>query len=159
MGSFKFKGGVILSAYCRLDKLYESLEKTNDVIVVDAPFLKATKALTYIDNDQFCWIALNKKAISSVREELCILQEEKAHYDVGIIPNNYLSNSYSDRIVRERNEYKAKRKAVETLIPKEKLLNVMKELPTIYIEALADAFDVTSDFMADALKIYGYDIF
>jgi len=146
-----------LSAYSRLDKLYESLNNARDVVVVDAPFLKGTKALTYIDDDQFCWIGINQKAISSVREEICTLQEEKAHYEVGIIPNNYLSNSYSDRIVRERNEYRAKKKAVENLVPRDKLLKVMQELPVIYIDALADAFEVTSDFMADALKVYGYN--
>ena len=118
------------------------------------------KALTSIDSTSKpeCWIAVNYRALSSEREELCVLEEERAHYDVGIIPTNCFSNSTLDKITRERNEYKAKKKAVERLVPHDKLLKVMKDLPCIYIEALADAFEVTNEFMADALKIYGLEI-
>ena len=149
---YEYKGGLYFEC------IYEYLNNKNDVNIVDAPYFKAIKSLTSFDDDQLCWIAINNKAITSEREELCILEEERAHYDVGIIPTNCFSNSYADKLSRERNEYRAKRKAVERLVPRDKLLNVMKNLPCIYVDALADAFEVTTDFMLDALKVYGYEL-
>lgn len=144
----------------KICRIYNYLSNKNDVVIVDAPYLKAVKSLTAFDDDDEhkCWIAINYKALNSEREELCLLEEEKAHYEVGIVPTNPFSNSYSDRLSRERNEHRAKKKAVERLVPREILLNVMRDLPCIYIEALAEFFDVTNEFMADALKIYGYEI-
>ena len=144
----------------KISRIYDYFFNKDDVSVVDAPYLKSVKALTAFDgeNNTKCWIAINYRAIDSEREELCILEEEKAHYEVGIIPTNPFSNSYCNKISRERNEYRAKKKAVERLVPKDKLLDTMKNLSCIYIEALAELFDVTNEFMADALKIYGYEI-
>lgn len=154
------EGITIFNENKQLEKVYDYLYSREDIRLVDAPFLKTVKALTSIDSDpkHECWIAVNYKALSSEREELCVLEEERAHYEVGIIPSDSFSNSLLNKTTRERNELKAKKKAVERLVPRDKLLKVMKDLPCIYIEALADAFEVTNEFMADALKVYNLEI-
>ncbi len=136
----------------KIRNLYDSLDKSN-IKVIEIPFFKEKKAVSFIHNGEFL-VGLNRNLINSEVEEFCILAEEKAHYEVGIIPNDYTSNSYCERITRDKNEFRAKKYAVKNLIPKENLLTTIKKSPYICIADLAELFDVTPQFMREALKIY-----
>lgn len=138
----------------KLSKVYSRLEKES-ITVEYVPFLQEQKAISFCSNSNKFWIGLNPNLRISEREELCVLMEEEAHYDVGIIPNDYNSDSYCDVISREKNEVRAKRLAVRRLIPKEKLFDYFKTKNYIDIEELSDYFEVTPQFMKDALVVYG----
>ena len=139
----------------KLGSIYSKLKESN-VMVISAPYLECKKAISFLSPESnIFWIGINEKLIKSEREELCVLMEEQAHYEVGIAPNNYESNSYSDKLTREKNEFRAKRYAVKQLIPKEQLFKLIKTSDYICIEELADAFEVTSQFMKEALTVYG----
>ena len=90
----------------KLVSLYDELEKAN-VQVQYVTFLKEHEAISFLSDTNTFWIGLNHDLIKSERTELCVLLEEQAHYEVGIIPNDYSSNSYSDILARQKNELKA----------------------------------------------------
>lgn len=136
----------------KIGKLYDSMQAEN-IFVFDAPFFKEKKSIAY-DDGEFFWIGINYKSLKNKSEEYCILAEEKAHYDVGIIPNDYNSNSYCDKLTRSRNEHRAKKLAVERLLDKEELISALKKFPDICISELADMFEVTPQFMNEALVLY-----
>lgn len=77
--------------YKVLENTYDNLESSN-ITVIDAPYLAEKKSIIYVSEEDKCWIGINHSLIKSLREELCILEEEKAHYEVGIIPCDYTSN-------------------------------------------------------------------
>ena len=138
----------------KLVTLYNKCEKSN-INVGCISFTNDTPALCYEVSDDCFWIGLNRNMIHSEREELCALAEEVAHYEVGIIPNDYESNSYADKIVREKNELRAKKRAVRTLIDKEKIIEYLKKNDYIDLSAMADEFDITPEFAHQALVTYG----
>lgn len=139
----------------KLYDVYSKLEEEN-IAVNSVSFLKEEKAVAFKSPESnVFWIGINHNRIHSEREELCVIMEEKAHYDVGIVPNNFLSNSYCDRLTREKNELKAKKLAVKRLVPKDKLLNYIKDHYYLDLDELADYFEVTPQFMKQALGVYG----
>ena len=140
----------------KLSKVYDKLMQAN-ITVEYIPFLYEEQAVSFQPTNDKFWIGLNPNLKLSEREELCVLMEEKAHYDVGIIPNDCKSNNYSDVLVREKNELKAKKYAVKQLIPREKLLNYIKSNYYIDINELADYFEVTPKFAKEALSVYGFN--
>ena len=76
----------------KLYDVYSKLEEEN-VAVNSVSFLKEEKAVAFKSPESnVFWIGINYNRIHSEREELCVIMEEKAHYDVGIVPNNFLSN-------------------------------------------------------------------
>lgn len=74
---------------------------------------------------------------------------------MGILPNDYSSNSYSDILAKEKNELKAKKWAVKKMISKDKLFEYIRNSDYIDINELADYFGVIPQFMKEALIIYG----
>lgn len=138
----------------KLVSLYDELEKAN-VQAQYIPFLKEQQAVSFFSDSNTFWIGLNHNLINSERTELCVLLEEQAHYEVGIIPNDYSSNSYSDILVREKNELRAKKWAVKKMISKEKLFEYIRNSDYIDVDELADYFGVIPQFMKEALIIYG----
>lgn len=138
----------------KLVSLYDELEKAN-VQVQYVPFLKEHEAISFLSDTNTFWIGLNHDLIKSERTELCVLLEEQAHYEVGIIPNDYSSNSYSDILARQKNELKAKKWAVKKMISRDKLFEYIKNTDYIDVEELADYFEVIPQFMKEALIIYG----
>ena len=113
------------------------------------------EAISFLSDTNTFWIGLNHDLINSERTELCVLLEEQAHYEVGIIPNDYSSNSYSDILARQKNELKAKKWAVKKMISRDKLFEYIKNTDYIDVEELADYFEVIPQFMKEALIIYG----
>lgn len=138
----------------KLVSLYDKLEKSN-INVVFVSCINNIPAVSYQVSDDCFWIGLNRDMIHSEREELCILAEEEAHYEVGIIPSDYESNSYADKLVREKNELRAKKRAVKNVIDKDKLIEYLKNHDYIDLYDMAEEFEVTKDFAHEALIIYG----
>lgn len=138
----------------KLTSMYDKLEKSN-VIVKYVPFLEEQQAISFESPSKHFWIGLNPNLKSSERLELCVLMEETAHYEVGIFPSDITSNSYADVLTREKNELRAKKFAVKKLVPREDLINYIKNSSYIDAEELADYFEVTPEFIKEALMIYG----
>ena len=137
----------------KLVDIYDRLEKAN-VNVYELQNGKELKAVAFNSpNDTFS-IGLYENLIKSEADELCTLAEEEAHYVVGIIPNDIESNSYLDVVTRRKNEIRAKKYAIRNLIPKDKLFRKLKNTSYLDIEDLASDFEVTTQFMQEALKIY-----
>ncbi|MFA6843585.1 MAG: hypothetical protein WCR33_04210 [Bacilli bacterium] len=101
-------------------------------------------------------IAIDYNRIKTKSEEVCILAEEIAHYNVGIIPTNPSSNSYFNKLVRYRNEYRATKRAVESLLDPEVLKSVIDSGYITNTYELADMFNVTPEFMENALYVFGF---
>ena len=138
----------------KLGKVYDKLNNEN-ITVEYVPFLHDRKSLAFHSPEDNFYIALNSNLKLSEREELCVLMEEQAHYEVGIIPNDCKSNRYCDVMTREKNEFRAKRWAVKQLISKDKLIEYIKDHYYLDLEELADYFEVTPTFMKEALLVYG----
>ena len=138
----------------KLVSLYDKLEKSN-INVVFVSCINNIPAVSYQVSDDCFWIGLNRDMIHSEREELCILAEEEAHYEVGIIPSDYETHSYADKLVREKNELRAKKRAVKNVIDKDKLIEYLKNHDYIDLYDMAEEFEVTKDFAHEALIIYG----
>lgn len=70
----------------KISRIYNYLYNKKDVVIVDAPYLKAVKSLTAFDDgdNNKCWIAINYKALDSDREELCLLEEECSNEGMGL---------------------------------------------------------------------------
>lgn len=91
-------------------------------------------------------IAMNYKNIKTSAKEKCVLAEELGHY--------YYDATYSpfctDASIISKQEYRARKWAIKTLIPFKKLIEKHSE----YIYELADDFDITEDLVAFAYQYY-----
>lgn len=98
-----------------LEKLYDLAEK-EDVKIYDFYFDEDINGM-YLNYDKLNAIALNYKIINNSIEEKCVLSEELGHY--------YMDATYpastNDKILIDKQEYKAKKWSYYILIPFEKL--------------------------------------
>ena len=98
-----------------LNDLYSLTEKENiKVKKKDFKEFQANGLCLY--NTDKCNIYLNKN-ISTETEEKCILAEEIGHYKTGIDFNLLSTNKENDKITRSINEFRAKKWAVNELMP------------------------------------------
>lgn len=135
----------------KINEYYDSFAENN--IHIEKGKFSEIKSLIFKNGDDV-HVAINYDLINNSSEELCVLAEEKAHYDVGITPNNHMSNSYSDKLVRSKNEHRAKKLAISRLLPKDKLFSYMKNHPDFYSCDIAEHFGVTETFVREALCLY-----
>lgn len=98
-----------------LDKLYDLAEKEN-IEIYDFYFDEDINGM-YLNYDKLNAIALNYKIINNSLEEKCILSEELGHY---YMDATYPSST-NDKILIDKQEYKAKKWSYYILIPFEKL--------------------------------------
>lgn len=125
----------------------------NDISISNYKFNNNKKSMC-MDLENKFHIAIDYDKIESSCEEMCILAEEIAHYNVGIIPSNLSSNSYFNKLVRCRNEYRATKKAVESLLDPEILKVVINSGYITNIYDLSEMFNVTPEFMENALYVF-----
>ena len=109
----------------KLTDIYNRLENSN-VRVMSLKNGNEVKAVSFNSPGDKFYICLYDNLIESETDEVCVLAEEEAHYNVGIIPTNVNSNSRLDIISRRKNELRAKKYAVKNLVPKDKLFNIHK---------------------------------
>mgnify|MGYP002769933091 CR=1 FL=1 len=95
-----------------------------------------------------CYIALNSSIAAHPKEERTKLAHEMGHCETGSF-----YNVYSPLDVRAKHERAAKNWSIKKLIQKDELIQVIKGgLDNAYL--LAEHFDVTEDFMIEALEYY-----
>ena len=139
----------------KICNLYDKF-KSENICVMNCPYLEEVKSISMVSPKSGKFhIGINYKDISSEREEYCILMEEKAHYDVGIVQSNVDSNSLLDRIISDKNERRAKKLLADRTIGKENIIKWIKEYEYIDLLAMADEFGVTPSIVHDALLVYG----
>lgn len=98
-----------------------------------------------------CNIYLNT-AIETEVEEKCVLAEEIGHYETGIIKTNLNDNDEQSYLLRSINEFRAKKWAVNKLIPFDKF---KRFLGTNYSKfEVANELGVTEEILDTACFVY-----
>lgn len=105
-----------------------------------------TKARIFEINNSY-YIAIDNNKIDSNIEEMEILAEELGHYYC-----NALYYIHSDKIIRDKCEYRAKKWAYSVLVP----LQTLKEkiIQGLSLYDLADYFNVDYKYMNDCINFY-----
>lgn len=131
-----------------LQEIYRIAEQKN--IVVDRFALSCREALSVMDEDGSCYIAIDPAKISSEADERTKISHELGHCITGAFYNEY--SSYD---CRQRHENKANKWAVRHLIPVDDLDDAVADGCTEIWE-LAERFGVTEQFMQKAVCYYVY---
>lgn len=126
-----------------LNTLYDIAEKEN-IKIYNYNIDNVNGA--FINYEDINAIAMNYRNIETEAKEKCVLAEELGHY--------YYDATYSpfctDTCLINKQEYRAKKWAMKTLVPFKKLV----EKNSKYIYELADEFGVTEDLITFAYKYY-----
>lgn len=126
-----------------LNTLYDIAEKEN-IKIYDYNIDNVNGA--FINYEGINAIAMNYRNIDTEAKEKCVLAEELGHY--------YYDATYSplctDTVLISKQEYRARKWAIKTLIPLKKLI----EKNSGYIYELADEFGVTEDLITFAYQYY-----
>ena len=99
-------------------------------------------------------IVLNKANIHSKTEEKEVLAEELSHHELGAlysINNNY--NKLSERLVRSKQEARAKKMAIRKLVPLSQIIKYL-EKGDLNLAELAEELDLSEKFLQTAIEIY-----
>lgn len=104
----------------KLEKLYDLAENEN-IKIYDFYFDEDIQGM-YLNYDKLNSIGLNYDIIENSAEEKCVLSEELGHY--------YMDATYNycniDKIVYEKQEYRAKKWSYNVLVPYEDLKLAVK---------------------------------
>lgn len=129
-----------------LQEFYHIAKQEN--IVVDHFALSKREALSIMDLDGECFIAIDPHRISSETDERNKLAHELGHCATGSFYNRY-----SDFDVRQRHENRADKWAISQLIPVDDLDEAVANGCTELWE-LAERFGVTEDLIKKAVCYY-----
>lgn len=129
-----------------LQKIYHFAEKKN--VIVDRFALQNRDALSVMDEDGDCFIAIDPDKIQTETDERSKLAHEMGHCLTGAF-----YNQYSNYDCRQRHENKADKWAVKYLIPMEDLDTAVANGCTEIWE-LAEHFGVTEQFIKKAVCYY-----
>lgn len=129
-----------------LNDLYDIAEREN--IKIYDWYIEDANGI-YVNIDKINAIALNYNNLDTCIEEKQVLAEELGHY--------YMDATYplysKDTILMSKQEYRAKKWSYNTLISFDKLKIALKNgIKNIY--DLANYFNVTSDYMQNAINFY-----
>ncbi|MCI8308944.1 MAG: ImmA/IrrE family metallo-endopeptidase [Clostridia bacterium] len=128
-----------------LNKLYEIAEKENIKIynlnIEDANGI-------YLNYDKINAIALNYNNLSTYIEEKCTLAEELGHY---YYQATYSLNASKSEV--ERQEYRAKKWQFKTLVPVQKLKELLKK-GYKYTYEIAEKLEVSQELVKMAYEYY-----
>lgn len=129
-----------------LSRLYQIAEEEN--IEVDCFDLRKREALSMMDDDGCCSIAVNPYKLRSERDERMKLAHELGHCITGSF-----YNAYATADCRQRHENQADKWAIQKLVPSDELKDAVS---LGYSEPweLADYFEVTEDFIKKAVCYY-----
>lgn len=119
----------------------------NDIAVVSFSMNQA-EALSVMDDEGNCYIALDSKKLKSETDEIVKLAHDLGHCITGAFYNRY---SKLDSISQK--EYRANKWAVHKIIPFHKLQEAFDQ-GIIEKWELAEYFEVTEDFIETALLVY-----
>jgi len=131
-----------------VNELYNLAERES--VMVAAFALNKREALSTMDSDGRCYIAIDPQKVTSQADEKTKLAHELGHCMTGAF-----YNVYSPFDSRWRNENRADKWAVKKLISKDELDEAVANGYTEIWE-LAEYFNVTEDFMRKAISWYEY---
>lgn len=96
-------------------------------------------------------IYLSRKILNTNKERM-VLAEELGHYFTGVSPTPPFSNEYYTKLIRSKNEFKAKKWLINEIIPFNTLKQFLKQNMNKY--DIAETLDVNISLVEDAFKIY-----
>lgn len=131
-----------------VNELYDLAE--NESVTVAAFSLSKREALSTMDSDGQCYIAIDPHKVASSADEKTKLAHELGHCVTGAF-----YNVYSPCDSRQRHENRADKWAIKKLIPEDELEEAVSDGYTEIWE-LADFFNVTEDFMRKAVSWYKF---
>ena len=119
----------------------------NDIDVVSFQ-MEQTEALSVMDDEGNCYIALDPRKLKSESDEIVKLAHDLGHCMTGAFYNRYsnLNNIH-------QKEYRANKWAVHKLIPFKKLQEAFSN-GIVERWELAEYFEVTEDFIDAVIKVY-----
>lgn len=127
-----------------LDELYNLAKKEN----LDIYFTKFNGLNgLFLENNIF----LNKSILNTHIEKM-VLAEELGHYFTGVIPTPPFSSEYYNKLLRSKNEFKAKKWVINNLIPFNKLNRFLSENYSKF--DIAEELDVDASLIDYACKLY-----
>ena len=129
-----------------LQEIYRFADQEN--IVVDRFALHRREALSIMDDDGSCFVAIDPVKIRDESDERTKLSHELGHCITGSF-----YNQYSNFDCRQRHENRADKWAVNHLIPVDDLDDAIADGCT-QIWELAERFGVTEPFMRKAICYY-----
>lgn len=129
-----------------LQEFYQIATQQN--ITVDHFTLSRREALSIMDEDGECFIAIDPHRIRSEYDERNKLAHELGHCCTGAF-----YNEYSNFDVRQRHENRADKWAIRELIPVEELNTAIAD-GCCEIRDLAERFGVTEEFIKKAICLY-----
>ncbi len=125
--------------------LYKLAEKENIDFYYDDKMKNCNS--TYFND---C-ILINKKIINTGIEKE-VLAEELGHHFVGVSPSPPFSTDYYNKLIRSKNEFKAKKWLINQVIPFDTLKRFLKQNMSKY--DIAEEMDVSASLVEEALNIY-----
>lgn len=131
-----------------LTELYSLAER--DSVVIASFALNKREALSTMDSNGQCFVAIDPTKVASTVDEKTKLAHELGHCATGAF-----YNVYSPCDIRQRHENRADKWAIKTLIPEDELKEAVARGCTELWE-LADFFSVTENFMRKAVSWYKY---
>ncbi len=129
-----------------VQSLYHIASQEN--IVVDHFALFSREALSIMDKDGTCFVAIDPGKLRGETDERCKLSHELGHCLTGAF-----YNQYSNYDCRQKHENRADKWAVKQLIPVDELDEAIADGHT-EIWDLAEHFGVTEDFIRKAVCYY-----
>lgn len=131
-----------------LQEIYHKADQEN--IVVDRFALSKREALSIMDEDGSCYIAIDPGKIVDESDERTKLSHEVGHCVTGAF-----YNQYSKYDCRRRHENRADKWAIHYLIDVDDLDQAVAD-GCVELWQLAERFEVTEQFMKKAICFYTY---
>lgn len=131
-----------------INELYSIAE--NECITVTAFPLTERGALSVMDSDGLCYVAIDPEKVVSAADE-----KTKLGHEIGHCVTGAFYNVYSSFDLRQRHENRADKWAIIKLIPKDELERAVKRGYSEIWE-LAELFQVTENLMRKAVSWYKY---
>lgn len=132
----------------KINELYKYIEDNNIHLIYTDKLTSVYGLYLNIDNEDFIFIRNNL----TKEEEYFTLNEEIAHYKVGVIPTKAFSNDYNDKLLRSKNEYKAFKWCVNELLPVNTLKSILRQ--NKYQYEVAEELNLPQDFVGKAFDLY-----
>ena len=119
-------------------------------IMIDSFALESREALSIMDVDGSCYIAIDPDKIQSDADEKMKMAHELGHCITGSFYNQWAACD-----VRQKHENRADKWAIEHLAPMDELYAAIADGYTDFQE-LAERFDLSEDFVKKAICFYKY---
>lgn len=131
-----------------LTELYEIAAKEN--INIHKVNLKKLNGL-YLDKNIF----LNSNIKNEFTEKI-VLAEELGHHFSGVLPSLPFSTDYYNKLIRSKNEFRAKKWLIQEMIPLSTLKSYLRKNMNQY--EIAEEFGISTSLLEEAYHLYGENL-